>query len=149
MCRNLPFEKPIAAVRVGGCWSGSWWQIRRCGTRRKVCSNIVIAGTEEAIVMVSLARWKVSEESVVDALEFRARADQEDRGAIKELSRRLIDQGEGRAAAVDEACTKRLRRSTAIACTMRSIRRSTPKKDSYHLVDALKGEDCRGHSGRG
>jgi len=38
----------------------------------------------------SLARWKSPEESVVDALEFGARADQEDRGAIKELFKKVI-----------------------------------------------------------
>src|SRR3984885_4372128 len=68
-CSDLPFEKPIACVRVG-LLDGQLVANPTVAEQKKSLLNIVIAGTEEAIVMVESGALEVSEETVVDALEF-------------------------------------------------------------------------------
>jgi len=68
-CSDLPFEKPIAAVRVG-LLEGQLVANPTVADQKKSLLNIVIAGTEDAIVMVESGALEVSEEAVVDALEF-------------------------------------------------------------------------------
>ena len=70
--------------------------------------NIVIAGSEEGIVMVESGALEVSEETVVEALEFGHAAGEEDRGRHPPVAR--ADQAQestSRAAAVRrQACTR-------------------------------------------
>ena len=64
-CSDLPFEKPIAAVRVG-LLDGQLVANPTVADQKKSLMNIVIAGTEDAIVMVESGALEVSEEAVVD-----------------------------------------------------------------------------------
>ena len=57
--------------------------------QKKSLMNIVIAGTEDAIVMVESGALEVSEEAVVDALEFGHAQIKKIVGAIKELHAQL------------------------------------------------------------
>ena len=57
--------------------------------QKKSLLNIVIAGTEEAIVMVESGALEVSEETVVDALEFGHAQIKKIVAAIKELHAQL------------------------------------------------------------
>src|SRR5207237_8978529 len=66
---DLPFEKPIACVRVG-LLDGQLIANPTVAEQKKSLLNIVIAGTEEAIVTVESGALEVSEEMVADALEF-------------------------------------------------------------------------------
>jgi len=61
-CSDLPFEKPIAAVRVG-LLDGQLVANPTVADQKKSLMNIVIAGTEDAIVMVESGALEVSEEA--------------------------------------------------------------------------------------
>src|SRR3979490_2472848 len=61
-CSDLPFESPIAAVRVG-LLDGQLVANPTVADQKKSLLNIVIAGTEDAIVMVESGALEVSEEA--------------------------------------------------------------------------------------
>src|SRR6266478_5978240 len=105
-CSDLPFEKPIACVRVG-LLDGQLVINPTVADQKKSLMNIIIAGTEEAIVMVESGALEVSEEAVADALEF-------GHAQIKKKYCYCLH---------DAANTEK-----------------HPKKESYHLIDALKEE---------
>src|SRR5579862_3190158 len=68
-CSDLPFTTPIAAVRVG--LIDDQFVINPTVIEQKSSKmNIVIAGSEEAIVMVEAGAIEISEEKVADALAF-------------------------------------------------------------------------------
>jgi polyribonucleotide nucleotidyltransferase len=68
-CSDLPFETPIAAVRVG--LIDDQFVINPTVIEQKSSKlNIVVAGSEEAIVMVEAGALEVSEDKVADALAF-------------------------------------------------------------------------------
>src|SRR6266851_2739546 len=87
-CSDLPFEKPIAAVRVG-LLDGQLVANPTVADQKKSLLNIVIAGTEDAIVMVESGALEVSEEAVADALEFGHAQIKKIVGAIRELYKRI------------------------------------------------------------
>src|SRR5271170_2466810 len=66
---DLPFTKPIAAVRVG-LLEGRLVANPTVAEQKKSLLNIVIAGSEEAIVMVEAGALEVSEDTVAEALSF-------------------------------------------------------------------------------
>ena len=103
--------------------------------------NIVVAGTEEAIVMVESGALEVSEDAVADALEFAHAEIRKIVAAIRELHDK-VKHAEGCVHAAG------VRRSAAQADAA-EIRRETarrldtakhPKNESYGLVDAIKAE---------
>ncbi len=68
-CSDLPFTTPIAAVRVG--LIDDQFVINPTVVDQKASKmNIVVAGSEEAIVMVEAGALEVSEDKVADALAF-------------------------------------------------------------------------------
>src|SRR3989441_3448149 len=68
-CSDLPFDKPIAAVRVG-LLNGQLVANPTVAEQKTSLLNIVVAGTEDAIVMVEAGSLEVSEDTVVGALAF-------------------------------------------------------------------------------
>src|SRR5438477_260052 len=87
-CSDLPFEKPIACVRVG-LVDGQLVINPTVADQKKSLMNIIIAGTDEAIVMVESGALEVSEEAVADALEFGHAQIKKIVFAIKELHAQL------------------------------------------------------------
>src|ERR1700758_5457530 len=87
-CSDLPFDRPIAAVRVG-LLDGQLVANPTVAEQKTSLLNIVVAGTEEAIVMVEAGALEVSEETVVDALEFGHAQIKKIVAAIKELYRQI------------------------------------------------------------
>jgi polyribonucleotide nucleotidyltransferase len=87
-CSDLPFEKPIACVRVG-LVDGQLVINPTVADQKKSLMNIIIAGTDEAIVMVESGALEVSEEAVADALEFGHTQIKKIVAAIKELHAHL------------------------------------------------------------
>lgn len=68
-CSPIPFYNPIAAVRVG--YMDNQFVINPPISKCKDSSlNLTIAGTEDAIVMVEAGANEVTEEMMVEALEF-------------------------------------------------------------------------------
>src|SRR5829696_8967577 len=64
---NIPFETPIAGVRIG-LIEGKYIINPSYDERRDSQLNLVVAGTEEAIVMVESEAREVSEKIMVEAL---------------------------------------------------------------------------------
>jgi polyribonucleotide nucleotidyltransferase len=139
-CSDLPFEKPIAAVRVG-LLDGQLVANPTVADQKKSLLNIVIAGTEEAIVMVESGALEVSEEAVVDALEFGHAQIKKIVGAIKELYRQ-VNPTKVKVAPLpfDEGLYKEIAKKYGDRLHDAIDTQKHPKKESYHLVDALKDE---------
>src|SRR6201984_1476989 len=139
-CSDLPFDKPIAAVRVG-LLDGQLVANPTVAQQKQSLLNIVIAGTEEAIVMVESGALEVSEEAVADALEFGHAQIKKIVAAIKELHAHL----KPKKVVVpplpfDEAIYKDLQKKYADRLHDAVNTEKHPKKESYHLIDALKEE---------
>src|SRR5271169_4740084 len=83
-CSDLPFSDPIAAVRVG-LLDGKLLANPTVAEQKVSKFNIVVAGTENGIVMVESGAFEVSEEKVAEALEFGHNEVKKIVGAIKEL----------------------------------------------------------------
>src|SRR5712672_1397217 len=139
-CSDLPFEKPIAAVRVG-LLDGQLVANPTVAEQKKSLLNIVIAGTEEAIVMVESGALEVSEEAVVDALEFGHAQIKKIVGAIKELYKQINPTKVVVAPLpFDEGLYKEIAKKYGDRLHDAIDTQKHPKKESYHLVDAVKGE---------
>ncbi len=139
-CSDLPFEKPIAAVRVG-LLDGQLVANPTVAEQKKSLLNIVIAGTEEAIVMVESGALEVSEEAVADALEFGHAQVKKIVAAIKELHAQLKPKKVVVAPVpFDEALYKEIEKKYGARLHDALNTEKHPKKESYHLVDALKDE---------
>jgi polyribonucleotide nucleotidyltransferase len=139
-CSDLPFEKPIACVRVG-LLDGQLVANPTVAEQKKSLLNIVIAGTEEAIVMVESGALEVSEETVVDALEFGHAQVKKIVGAIKELHAQLKPvKVVAKPVPFDESIYKDLEKKYGAKFHDALNTEKHPKKESYHLVDALKEE---------
>src|ERR1700757_660197 len=137
---DLPFEKPIACVRVG-LLDGQLVANPTVAQQKKSLLNIVIAGTQEAIVMVESGALEVSEETVADALEFGHAQIKKIVAAIQELHGQL----KPKKVAVeplpfDEGIYKDLQKKYGDRLHDALNTEKHPKKESYHLVDALKEE---------
>ena len=84
----IPFHHAVAAVRVG--LVDDKFIVNPSRTElQKSALNLVVAGTEEAIVMVEAGAREVSEEQMVEALEFGHEAIKQIARAIKELGAKL------------------------------------------------------------
>jgi polyribonucleotide nucleotidyltransferase len=139
-CSDLPFEKPIACVRVG-LLDGQLVANPTVAEQKKSLLNIVIAGTEEAIVMVESGALEVSEETVVDALEFGHAQVKKIVAAIKELYAQLKPvKVVAKPVPFDESIYKDLEKKYGAKFHDALNTEKHPKKESYHLVDALKEE---------
>src|SRR6201997_3367678 len=137
---DLPFEKPIAAVRVG-LLDGQLVANPTVADQKKSLLNIVIAGTEEAIVMVESGALEVSEEAVADALEFGHAQIKKIVGAIKELHAQLKPKKVVvEPLPFDQAIYKDLQKKYGARLQDALNTQKHPKKESYHLGDALKDE---------
>jgi polyribonucleotide nucleotidyltransferase len=139
-CSDLPFEKPIAAVRVG-LLDGQLVANPTVAQQKTSLLNIVVAGTEDAIVMVEAGAFEVSEETVADALEFAHAQIKRIIAAIQELHSKLnptkvvaepLPFDEALYAEIAAKYGERLHEALDTA--------KHPKKESYRLVDALKEE---------
>ncbi|HCW93326.1 MAG TPA: polyribonucleotide nucleotidyltransferase, partial [Flexistipes sinusarabici] len=69
MISDIPFNGPVGAVRVGRI-NGELILNPDAGKLDELEMNITVAGTEDAIVMVEAGMDIVSEDEVIDALEF-------------------------------------------------------------------------------
>jgi len=137
---DLPFEKPIAAVRVG-LLDGQLVANPTVADQKKSLLNIVIAGTEDAIVMVESGALEVSEEAVVDALEFGHAQIKKIVGAIKELFKQINPKKVTvEPLPFDEGLYKEIAKKYGERLHDAVDTQKHPKKESYHLVDALKEE---------
>jgi polyribonucleotide nucleotidyltransferase len=139
-CSDLPFETPIAAVRVGQL--NGQLVINPSVAEQKTSSiNIVIAASEEGIVMVESGALEVSEETVVEALEFGHAAIKKIIAAIRDLHKQINPKKVTVAPlAFDQAIYSNLDKTYGAKLKDALNTEKHPKKESYHLVDELKAE---------
>ena len=141
---DLPFEKPFAAVRVG-LLDGQLVANPTVADQKKSLLNIVVAGTEDAIVMVESGALEVSEEAVADALEFGHAQVKKIVAAIRELHGQVKPKKVSvEPVPFDEGIYKDLKKKYGERLHDALNTEKYPKKESYHLVDALKDEILEG-----
>ncbi|HVO57837.1 MAG TPA: polyribonucleotide nucleotidyltransferase [Dongiaceae bacterium] len=137
-CSDLPFATPIAAVRVG-LLNGQLVANPTVAEQKSSLLNIVIAGSDEAIVMVESGALEVSEDTVVEALEFGHAQIKKIVAAIRELYAQLKPKKvEVAPLPFDEGIYASLKKSIGAALKDALDTQKHPKKESYHLVDELK-----------
>jgi polyribonucleotide nucleotidyltransferase len=86
-CSLVPFFSPIGAVRVGSI-GGQFVLNPTNAEREKSEIDLVVAGTEEAVVMVEAGAREVSEQRILDAILFGHEAIRRIVTAQKELQKR-------------------------------------------------------------
>jgi polyribonucleotide nucleotidyltransferase len=135
---KIPFTNPVACVRVG-LLDGKL-VINPTYTEQKTSLlNIIVAGTEDAIVMVESGALEVSEETVADALEFGHAEIRKIVAAIKELGRKVNPQKVAVAPpAFDEALYKKVVDKYGERMRDAVDTAKHPKLESYALVDGVK-----------
>jgi len=139
-CSNLPFDKPIAAVRVG-LLNGQLVANPTVDDQKTSLLNIVIAGTEEAIVMVEAGAMEVSEDTVADALEFGHGQIKKIVGAIRELYAQVHPaKVTVEPLPFDQVLYQDIDKKYGARLHDALDTQKHPKKESYRLVDALKEE---------
>ena len=139
-CSELPFETPIAAVRVG-MLNGQLVANPTVADQKISKLNITIAASESAIVMVEAGGLEVSEEQVTEALEFGHAQIKRIIAAIRELYAKVNP----KKVVVpplpfDEAIYKEIQAKYGERLHVALNTEKHPKKKSYHLVDTLKDE---------
>ncbi|MEE8586905.1 MAG: polyribonucleotide nucleotidyltransferase [Acidobacteriota bacterium] len=85
---DIPFHHPIAAVRVG-LIEGEFAVNPTNSQLESSLLNLIVAGTDEAIVMVEAGAQEISEEQMVQALEFGHAEIRRIIAVIRELQARL------------------------------------------------------------
>ena len=139
-CSDLPFPTPIAAVRVG-LLDGQLVANPTVAEQKTSAMNIVIAASEQAIMMVEAGSLEVSEETVVEALEFGHAQIKKIIGAIKELHAQLKPKKvEVAPFSFDDAIYATLKKTISADLKDALNTEKHPKKESYALVDALKAK---------
>jgi polyribonucleotide nucleotidyltransferase len=139
-CSDLPFPTPIAAVRVG-LVNGQLVANPTVAEQKTSLINIVIAGSEEAIMMVESGALEVSEETAVEALEFGHAQVKKIVAAIKELHAQLNPKKvEVAPWPFDQGIYNSLKKTYGAELKDALDTEKHPKKESYHLIDELKAK---------
>lgn len=137
---DIPFMTPIAGVRIG-LIDGRYVINPTYDERRESRLNLIVAGTEEAIVMVEAGALEVSEAIMVEALMLAHKEINRLCRWQKELYKALeIEKREVVAPVLDEAMIVDV--ENRFSDRLRSALDTTnqDKIDSYSQVDALKKE---------
>jgi len=137
---DLPFDKPIAAVRVG-LLEGQLVANPTVAEQKKSLLNIVVAGSEDAIVMIEAGALEVSEDTIADALSFGHDQIRRIIAAIRQLHDLVrpkkvvvppLEFNEEVSRDIEKRFGERLHDALNTE--------KHPKKESYRLVDELKHE---------
>lgn len=137
---KIPFEKPIAAVRIG-LIEGKLVVNPTVAEQKTSQMNLIVAGSDEAIVMVESGALEVSEEVVADALEFAHAEIRKIVAAIRELHSRVKPQKVAVVPpAFDEAMYKQMQQQYGEKLRDAVDTQKHPKSESYSLVDGIKAE---------
>jgi polyribonucleotide nucleotidyltransferase len=139
-CSDLPFPTPIAAVRVG-LVNGQLVANPTVAEQKTSLINIVIAGSDEAIMMVESGALEVSEETAVEALEFGHAQVKKIVAAIKELHAQLKPKKvEVAPWPFDQSIYNSIKKTYGAELKDALDTQKHPKKESYHLIDELKAK---------
>jgi polyribonucleotide nucleotidyltransferase len=139
-CSDLPFNDPIAAVRVG-LIDGQLVANPTVAEQKVSKLNIVVAATANGIVMVESGAFEVSEEKVVEALEFGHDVVKKIVAGIKELYAQIKPEKVVVAPfPFDQAIYDNIKKTQGAKLKDALDTQKHPKKESYHLVDEIQAE---------
>ena len=139
-CSDLPFDTPVAAVRVG-LIEGQLVANPTYEEQKTSQLNIVVVASDEAIVMVEAGALEASEEKVAEALEFGHAEAKKIVAAIRELHAKLnLRKVEVAPPAFDQALYKEIETKWGARLHDALDTAKHPKKESYGLVDGIKKE---------
>ena len=135
---NIPFAHPIAAVRVG-LIDGRYYLNPTYTELKNSRLNLAVAGMEDGIAMVECGANEVSEEIMVEALNFAHQAIRQ----IIELQKQLYDKIRPEKLAVeapkiDAAVSKKIEKEIRASLEDALDTHKYSKLESYALVDAAK-----------
>jgi polyribonucleotide nucleotidyltransferase len=137
---DIPFDNPIAAVRVG-LIDGKYIINPTYDERRDSLLNLVVAGTEEAIVMVEAEAKEVAENIMVEALMLAHKEIKRLCLWQRELFKALdIKKREYETAQLDEDLTAEIEKNFTDQLREALNTTGKDKLTSYAAVDALKRE---------
>ncbi|HEV8384937.1 MAG TPA: polyribonucleotide nucleotidyltransferase, partial [Candidatus Acidoferrales bacterium] len=137
---DLPYEHPVAAVRVG-LVNGQLIANPTVADQKISLMNIIVVGSDEAIMMVEAGSSEVSEDTVAEALAFAHSEIKKIIVAIKELHG-LVNPTKVVVPPLpfDEALYKQIEQQYGERLHDALDTAKHPKKESYGLVDAIKKE---------
>jgi polyribonucleotide nucleotidyltransferase len=139
-CSDLPFHDPVAAVRVG-LLDGKLVANPTVAEQKVSKLNIIVAGTAKGIVMVESGAFEISEEKVVEALEFGHEQIKKIVAGIKELQAQIKPtKVEVAPLLFDQSIYDNVKKTYGSRLQDALNTEKHPKKESYHLVDALHEE---------
>jgi polyribonucleotide nucleotidyltransferase len=137
---TIPFARPIACVRVG-LLEGKLVVNPTVAEQKISLLNLIIAGSEDAIVMVEAGSLEVSEETMADALEFGHAEIRKIVATIRELGSRVnAKKLQVKPPAFDEALYSQIQTKHGEALRDALDTAKYPKLESYARVDAIKTE---------
>ncbi len=141
---DLPFTTPIAAVRIG-LIEGKLLANPTVAQQKTSQLNIVIAASENAIVMVEAGALEVSEDTVAEALSFGHEQCRNIIGAIRQLHDQIKPKKvEVAPAAFDEKLAADIEKKYGERLHDALDTAKYPKKESYKRVDEVKKEILAG-----
>jgi polyribonucleotide nucleotidyltransferase len=137
---KIPFTNPIACVRVG-MLDGKLVVNPTVAEQKTSQMNLIVAGSDEAIVMVESGALEVSEDTVANALEFAHGEIRKIVAAIRELHDRVKPvKAEVKPPAFDEALYTEMKQKFGERLRDALDTAKHPKLESYGLVDEIKAE---------
>src|SRR5205823_8762150 len=135
---SIPFTHPVAAVRVG-LIEGRYYLNPTYAELKNSRLNLAVAGMEDGIVMVEAGANEVSEEVMVEALNFGHQAIKQIIALQKELYEKIQPlKMEVATPAVDEAMARKIEDSLRGDLEDAMDTHKHEKLESYSLVDAAK-----------
>src|SRR5205807_1367390 len=135
---SIPFSHPVAAVRVG-LIEGRYYLNPTYTDLKNSRLNLAVAGMEDGIVMVESGANEVSEEVMVEALNFGHQAIKQIIAMQKELYAKIQPQKMAvQAPVVDEAMSKKIEDAIRGELEDALDTHKHAKLESYALVDAAK-----------
>jgi polyribonucleotide nucleotidyltransferase len=134
----IPFEHPVAAVRVG-LIDGRYYLNPTYAELKNSRLNLAVAGMEDGIAMVEAGAHEVSEEVMVEALNFGHQAIKQIIGLQKELRAKIQPKKMVVVPpAIDEAMAKKIEDAVRADLEDAMNTHKHEKLESYNLVDAVK-----------
>src|SRR5919109_491493 len=135
---SIPFTHPVAAVRVG-LIEGRYFLNPTYAELKNSRLNLAVAGMEDGIVMVEAGANEVSEEVMIEALNFGHQAIKQIIALQKELYAKIQPVKMAvEAPKVDEAIAKKLEHEIRASLEDALDTHRHDKLESYALVDAAK-----------
>ncbi len=142
---DIPFLNPIAGVRIG-LIEGRYIVNPTYDEVRESRLNLIVAGTEEAIVMVEAGASEVSEEIMVEALMLAHKEINRLCRWQKELHKALdVKKRDAEKAPLNEEMVGEIERNYTDRMRAALDTTSQEKRDSYASIDALKKEVVEGY----